>query len=135
MAVGIAEAAWEEGRRYALERVAFGKPIGAYQAVQHPLAESYVDLEGARLLCEKAAAVEAAGESSVMEALVAKHAAGEAAVRATDRALRIQAAYGLTEESDLMRYHRDARDMVSGPISNEMARNLIAQRCGLPKSY
>jgi acyl-CoA dehydrogenase len=54
MAVGIAEAAWEEGRRYALERVAFGKPIGAYQAVQHPLAESYVDLEGARLLAQQA---------------------------------------------------------------------------------
>jgi acyl-CoA dehydrogenase len=135
MAVGIAEAAWEDARRYALEREAFGRPIGAFQAVQHPLAETHVDLEGARLLCEKAAALEAAGRPCVLEAAVAKHAAGEAAVRATDRGLRIQAGHGLTEESDLMRYHRDARDMVSGPISNEMARNLIAQRLGLPRSY
>jgi acyl-CoA dehydrogenase len=86
-------------------------------------------------LCERAAAVEAGGRSSVLEAAVAKHAAGEAAVRATDRAMRTQAGYALTEESDLMRHLRDARDMVSGPVSNEMARNLIAERCGLPRSY
>jgi acyl-CoA dehydrogenase len=135
MAVGIAEVAWEDARRYALEREAFGRPIGAFQAVQHPLAETFVDLEGARLLCEKAAALEAAGKPCVLEAAVAKHAAGEAAVRATDRAMRVQAGFALTEESDLMRYHRDARDMVSGPVSNEMARNLIAERCGLPRSY
>lgn len=135
MAIGIAEQAWEEGRQYALDREAFGRQIGAFQAVQHPLAESYVELEGARLLARRAAEVEASGESSALEAAVAKHAAGEAAVRATDRALRIQAGFGLTEESDLMRHHRDARDMVSGPISNEMARNLIAERCGLPRSY
>jgi acyl-CoA dehydrogenase len=135
MAIGIAEAAWDEARRYALERKAFGRPIGAFQAVQHPLAESYVEIEGARLLCERAAAVEAGGRSSVLEAAVAKHAAGEAAVRATDRAMRTQAGYALTEESDLMRHLRDARDMVSGPVSNEMARNLIAERCGLPRSY
>jgi acyl-CoA dehydrogenase len=135
MAVGIAEIAWETARRYALERHAFGRPIGAFQAVQHQLAESYVDLEGARLLCAKAAEVEASGGNSVLEAAVAKHAAGETAFRATDRAMRIQAGHGLTEESDLMRHLRDARDMVSGPVSNEMARNLIAERVGLPRSY
>ncbi|MBS1877951.1 MAG: acyl-CoA/acyl-ACP dehydrogenase [Actinobacteria bacterium] len=135
MALGIAEAAWEEGRDYAIERHAFGRQIGAFQAVQHPLAESFVDLEGARLLAAKAADVEAAGRSSALEAAVAKHAAGETAVRATDRAMRVEAGFALTEESDLMRHHRDARDMVSGPISNEMARNLIAERCGLPRSY
>lgn len=135
MAVGIAQAAWDDARRYALEREAFGRPIGAFQAVQHPLAESFVDLEGARMLCAKAASREALGQPSVLEAAVAKHAAGEAAVRATDRGMRIQAGYGLTEESDMMRYLRDARDMVAGPVSNEMARNLIAERCGLPRSY
>jgi acyl-CoA dehydrogenase len=135
MAVGIAVAAWEDARAYALERQAFGRPIGAFQAIQHPLAETYVDLEGARLLSAKAASLEAAGEPCVLEAAVAKHAAGEAAVRATDRAQRVQAAYGLTEESDVVRYLRDARDMVSGPISNEMARNLIAERTGFPRSY
>ncbi|MGV9868796.1 acyl-CoA dehydrogenase family protein [Rhodococcus koreensis] len=135
MAVGIAEAAWTDARDYALQRTAFGRPIGSFQAVQHPLAESYVELAGAKHLNEEAAAIEATGGNCVLEAAVAKHAAGEAAVNATDRALRIQAGYGLTEESDLMRFHRDARDMVSGPVSNEMARNIIAERCGLPRSY
>jgi len=135
LAVGIGETAWTDARDYALSRTAFGRPIGAFQAVQHPLAESFMDLRSSRLMCDLAAAKEAKGEQCGLEAAMAKHIAGEAAVRATDRALRIQAAYGLTEESDLMRYHRDARDMVSGPVSNEMARNFVAERCGLPRSY
>lgn len=135
MAVGIGEAAWTDARDYALARSAFGRPIGSFQAVQHPLAQSFMDLQLARLMNDVAAAKEATGQPCGLEAAMAKHAAGEAAVSATDRALRIQAAYGLTEESDLMRFHRDARDMVSGPVSNEMARNFVAERCGLPRSY
>lgn len=135
LAIGITEAAWADARDYALDRRAFGRPIGAFQAVQHPIAETYIDLQASILLSEQAATKEATGVECGLEAAVAKHIAGETAVNATDRALRIQAAYGLTEESDLMRYHRDARDMVSGPLSNEMARNLIAERCGLPRSY
>ncbi len=135
MALGIGGAAFEDAKGYALEREAFGRPIGAYQAVQHPLAETYIDLEGARLLSERAAALEAGGEDCAVEAAVAKHAAGEAAVRATDCGMRTMAGFALTEEADMMRYLRDARDMVSGPISNEMARNFIAERCGLPRSY
>ena len=135
MAVGIGEAAWTDTRDYALARSAFGRPIGSFQAVQHPLALSFMDLQLARLMNDVAAQKEATGAPCGLEAAMAKHAAGEAAVAATDRALRIQAAYGLTEESDLMRYHRDARDMVSGPVSNEMARNFVAERCGLPRSY
>ncbi len=135
LAVGIGEAAWTDARDYALGRSAFGRPIGSFQAVQHPLAQSFIDLQTSRLMCDVAALKEATGQPCGLEAAMAKHIAGEAAVSATDRALRIQAAYGLTEESDLMRYHRDARDMVSGPMSNEMARNFIAERCGLPRSY
>ena len=135
LAVGIGEAAWTDARDYALDRTAFGRPIGTFQAVQHPLARTFMDLQTSRLICDVAAAKEATGQECGLEAAMAKHVTSEAAVAATDRALRIQAAYGLTEESDSMRYHRDARDMVSGPVSNEMARNFIAERCGLPRSY
>lgn len=135
MAIGIAEAAWEDARSFALERKAFGRAIGAFQAVQHPLAETYIDIQASLMMSESAAEVEGSGLDSGLDAAMAKHHAGETAVSATDRAMRIQAAHGLTEESDLMRYHRDARDMVSGPISNEMARSFIAERCGLPRSY
>jgi acyl-CoA dehydrogenase len=135
LAIGIAAAAFDEARRYALERHAFGRPIGAYQVIQHYLADTAVELEQARLLCDKAARLEAAGEPCILEAAMAKVAAGECAVRATDRGLRILAGYGMTEETDMMRHHRDARDMVQGPITNEMAKNLIAEQIGLPRSY
>ncbi len=66
---------------------------------------------------------------------MAKLFAAEAAIRVTDRAMRVLAAHGLVEESPAERLFRDARLGPFSPVSNEMARNFIAERLGLPRSY
>ncbi len=135
ISLGIAAAALDEALRYAKERHAFGRPIGAFQALQHMLADTATEVEQARLLLFKSAAIQSRGEECSMEAAMAKLACSEVAVRATDRGLRILAGYGLVEESPMERLARDARLGPFSPISNEMTKNFIGERLGLPKSY
>ena len=66
---------------------------------------------------------------------MANVAAGEVAVRVTDRGMRILGGYGMTEHSPMERYLRDARLQVVSPVSNEMGRNMIGEQLGLPRSY
>lgn len=135
LSLGIAAGALAEGVRYATERQAFGRSIGAYQAVQHPLADTAVEVEQARLLIAKAATLIDAGRPAAMEAAMAKLAATEAAVRATDRVMRIFGGAGLIETSPIERLARDARLGPFSPISNEMTRSFIGERLGLARSY
>ncbi|HUQ75823.1 MAG TPA: acyl-CoA dehydrogenase family protein [Burkholderiales bacterium] len=135
MYVGITAAALEQALQYARDRSAFGRPIGAFQAVQHPLADIATELEQIRLLTAKAAWMQSQGVDCAMEAAMAKLAASETAVRATDRGLRVLGGYGLVEESPMERLFRDARLGPFSPISNEMVRNFIGERLGLPRSY
>ena len=135
MYVGITAAALDQALQYARDRNAFGRPIGAYQAVQHPLAETAIELEQIRLLTAKAAWLQSQGHDCAMEAAMAKHAATETAIRATDRGMRVLGGYGLVEVSALERLFRDARLGPFSPISNEMVRNFVGERLGLPRSY
>jgi len=135
MYVGITAAALDQALQYARERNAFGRAIGAYQAVQHPLAETAIELEQVRLLTAKAAWLQSHGHDCAMEAAMAKHAATETAIRATDRGMRVLGGYGLVEASAMERLFRDARLGPFSPISNEMVRNFVGERLGLPRSY
>jgi acyl-CoA dehydrogenase len=135
MYVGVTAAALEQALQYARDRSAFGRPIGAYQAVQHPLAETATELEQIRLITAKAAWLHSHGRDCATEAAMAKLAASEVAVRATDRCMRVLGGYGLVEASPMERLFRDARLGPFSPISNEMARNFIGERLGLPRSY
>ncbi len=135
MYVGVTAAALEEALRYARERSAFGRPIGGFQAIQHPLAHIATELEQIRLLTMKAAWLHSQGRECSTEAAMAKLAATEAAVRATDRCMRVLAGYGLVEESPMERLFRDARLGPFSPISNEMVLNFIGERLELPRSY
>jgi len=135
MYVGITAAALDQALQYARDRNAFGRPIGAYQAVQHPLAETATELEQIRLLTAKAAWLQSQGRDCATEAAMAKLAASETAVRATDRGMRVLGGYGLVEASPMERLFRDARLGPFSPISNEMVRNFVAERLGLPRSY
>ena len=135
MYVGITAAALDQALQYARDRMAFGRPIGAYQAVQHPLAEVASELEQIRLLTAKAAWLLAAGRDAATTAAMAKLAASETAIRATDKCMRILAGHGLVEESPLERLFRDARLGPFSPISNEMVKNFLGERLGLPRSY
>lgn len=133
--VGIMDGVLAQALQYANDRTAYGRPIGAFQAVQHPIAEIATDLEHSRTMVTKAAWLLANGRECSKEAAMAKLFASEAAVRATNRGMRVLAGYGLVEESPMERLFRDARLGPFSPISNEMARNFIGQRLGLPRSY
>jgi len=135
MYVGITSAALDQALLYARDRTAFGRPIGAYQAVQHPLAETATELEQIRLLTAKAAWLQSNGRDCATEAAMAKLAATEVAIRATDRCMRVLGGYGLVEVTAMERLFRDARLGPFSPISNEMARNFVGERLGLARSY
>lgn len=135
MYVGITAAVLEQATQYAKDRQAFGRSIGAFQAVQHPLANTATELEEIRLLTMKAAWLQANGKECAKEAAMAKLAATETAVRATDRCMRVLGGYGFVEESPMERLFRDTRLGPFSPISNEMVLNFIGERMGLPRSY
>jgi acyl-CoA dehydrogenase len=135
MYVGITAAALDQALQYARDRNAFGRPIGTYQAIQHPLAETAAELEQIRLLTAKAAWLQSQGRDCAMEAAMAKLAASETAVRATDRGMRVLGAYGLVEASPMERLFRDTRLGPFSPISNEMVKNFLGERLGLPRTY
>jgi acyl-CoA dehydrogenase len=103
--------------------------------VQHPLADTAAELEQIRLLTAKAAWLQSGGRDCATEAAMAKLAASETAVRATDRGMRVLGGYGLVEESPMERLFRDTRLGPFSPISNEMVKNFLGQRLGLERSY
>jgi acyl-CoA dehydrogenase len=135
MGLGIAQAAFDEALRYAGQRTAFGRPLGAFQSLQHHLADMAIDIEQTRLLVQKAAWLESRGRECSLYAAMANVAAGEVAVRVADKGMRILAGHGMTEDSPMERYLRDSRLQVFSPVSNEMGRNFIGESLGLPRSY
>lgn len=135
IAVGIGQAAFEDSVQYAKDRYAFGRPIGQYQAIQHYIADMATNLEMARLLTYKAAWLQSLGRPCGLEATMAKLAASEAACKAADDGIQILGGYGFMMDFDMQRYWRDVRPLRTGPVSNEMARNFIAESQGLPRSY
>ncbi|SFH63856.1 acyl-CoA dehydrogenase family protein [Albimonas pacifica] len=135
MYVGIMQGVLDQTVQYARDRHAFGRPIGAFQALQHPIADMATEVEHARLFTMRAAWMLSQGIDCSKEAAMAKLFASEACQRATDRGMRVLAGYGLVEESPMERLFRDARLGLFSPVSNEMGRNFIGERLGLPRSY
>lgn len=134
--LGIGYAALRRAVQYANERVVFDRPIGANQAIQHPLAQAYASLQSAELLARKAAWLYDRGEPCGAEANMAKLLCADAAFFAADRAVQTLGGLGYASEYDVERYFREARLMRIAPISQEMALNYIAQQVvGLPRSY
>jgi alkylation response protein AidB-like acyl-CoA dehydrogenase len=133
--LGFGRGALEDAVQYAKERVAFGKPIGQFQAVQHKLAESAMQLELARTMTYKAAWLQSNGLPAHEACSVAKWAASEAAVRATENGMQIMGGHGYMMEHAMQRYWRDARLYTMTPITNEMVKNMVGEGLGLPRSY
>ena len=132
---GIGQAALDDMVAYSKKREAFDRPIGKFQAIQHKIADTALELELAKLITYKAAWLLEAGKPCHMEAVMAKLYSSEMAFRASTNGLDIFAGYGVTLECDMQRYFRDSRQCTFSPISNEMSRNFIAEQFGLPKSY
>jgi short-chain 2-methylacyl-CoA dehydrogenase len=130
LSVGLAVGAMEQSLRYARERTAFGRPIAQYQAVAFKLADMATEIEAARLLTHKAAALKDAGKPFAQMAAQAKLFASELAVRAADQAMQIHGGYGYIEESPIPRFYRDAKILTIGEGTSEIQRLVIARHLG-----
>jgi butyryl-CoA dehydrogenase len=108
-ALGIARAAFEEARDYAKERKAFGQPIAQFQAIQFMLADMATEIDAARLLIWRAAALKDQGVRFSSQAAMAKLYASEMAERVTSKAIQIHGGYGYTRDFDVERHWRDSR--------------------------
>ncbi len=135
-AVGIGQEALRRASEYAKERVVFGRPIGQNQGIQHPLAESWVQLEAAWLLCLKAATLYDAGKPCGAEANAAKYMGSEAGFTACERSVLAHGGMGYAKEFHVERLMREVMINRIAPISQQLVLNFLAERVlGLPKSY
>lgn len=135
---GLARYALAQAAQYARERSVFSAPIGAHQAIAFPLAESHIEIELARLMTQKAAALCDAGEDLAAgeAANMAKYAAAEAACQAADRAVQTHGGNGITSEYGMAGLLVATRAGRIAPVTREMILNFVAMHSlGLPKSY
>ncbi len=135
---GLARFALGKAAAYAQERTVFDAPIGTHQAIAHPLAQSKIETELARLMTQKAAALYDAGDDAGAgeAANMAKYAAAEAACDAADRAVQTHGGNGITQEYGMAGLLVATRAGRIAPVSREMILNFVAMHSlGLPKSY
>ena len=145
-ALGLGYAALRRAVAYVGERVVFGKPVGAYQGVAHPLAEAWMALEAAKLVIYSAAqqydSFRQQGDDVKLPAHLgvacnmAKYLAAEAAFQACERAVLAMGGMGYARQFHVERYLRESMVPRLAPVSREMIRNFVAEKAlGLPKSY
>ena len=134
MAVGVARAAFEYARDYAVERVQFGRPIGQNQAVAFMLADMQASVDAARLLTWRAAWMARKGRKFTRaEGSMSKLVAAETAVRVTEQAIQILGGNGYTRDYPVERMHRDAKIFTIFEGTSEIQRMIIGRAVtGLP---
>jgi short-chain 2-methylacyl-CoA dehydrogenase len=132
LSVGLAQGCLEASLRYAGERQAFGRPIGAFQALQFKIADMKVAVDTARLATYRAAWLRDRGRPYKAEAAVAKLYASEIAVTCAREAVQVHGAYGYMEEFPVARFYRDSKVLEIGEGTSEIMRLLIARDLGLP---
>jgi len=134
---GGARRALELAAAYARERKVWNdRPIGSHQGISHPLAQAKIEVELARLMMYKAAALYDAGLPAAEESNMAKYAAGEAGIRAVDQAIQTHGGNGFAIEYGLTELYWGVRLVRTAPVSREMILNYVAEHSlGLPRSY
>lgn len=134
---GVGRLALEKASAYASERVVWSAPVGTHQGISHPLAKAKIQLELARLMTQKAAALVDAGAPGAGEsANMAKYAAADAATQCVDTSIQAHGGNGFTLEYGVSDLWWAARVMRTAPVSEQMILNYVAQHSlGLPKSY
>jgi acyl-CoA dehydrogenase len=134
--IGIGQNALQRAVRYAKDRVVFDRPIGANQAIQHPLAENWCELEAAWLMAMQAAALYDRGEPCGAQANAAKYLGGEAGFNACQQAVMTHGGMGYAKEFHVERLMREVMICRIAPVSPQLILNYIAERVlGLPRSY
>jgi short-chain 2-methylacyl-CoA dehydrogenase len=130
MGVGLAQGALEQALRYAKQRIAFGRPISRFQAIQGKLADMSSEIEAARLLVYKAAREKDAERNFTLTAAQAKLKTGRLAVRCAEEAVQIHGGYGYIEEYPVCRFYRDAKILTIGEGTDEIQQMVIARALG-----
>jgi short-chain 2-methylacyl-CoA dehydrogenase len=131
MGLGLAQGAYDLAFAYAQERRQFGRPIGAFQAIQFELVDMAVEIEAGRQLVYKAAWLKDQGRPFAQAAAIAKLYTGELSHRVVNHALQIHGGYGFMEESPISRFYRDQKVLEIGEGTNEVQRLVIARHLGL----
>jgi acyl-CoA dehydrogenase len=135
-AIGIGRAALARAVQYAKERVVFDRPIGKNQAIQHPLAINWAELQAAHLMTFRAASLYDRGMPCGPESNAAKYLAAEAGVKACETAILTHGGYGYAKEFHVERYLREVMILRIAPVSPHLILCNIAEKVlGLPKSY
>jgi acyl-CoA dehydrogenase len=134
--IGLGRGALNLTVQYAKDRIVFDRPIGKNQAVAHPLAESWVRLEAAELMTQKAAKLFDERKPCGPEANAAKYLATDAGFEAADRAMQFHGGFSMATEYHVSRFWMETRHLKIAPISQEMVLNYVSDKVlGLPKSY
>lgn len=136
--IGLGRSALVTGAEYADEREVFGRKIGKNQAIQHPLAEAFANLQAAKQVVYNAAdrIHDISRTDAGIQANTAKYLAAEAAFEAADVAVQTHGGFGVAREYDIERYFREARLTRLVPITQELALNYLGTKAlGLPQSY
>jgi butyryl-CoA dehydrogenase len=128
MALGLAQAAFDEAVRYAKERVQFRRPIAKFQAIQWMIADMATEIDAARLMVYRAAAKKDAGLPFTKEAAMGKLYASEVAERAAFKTVQIHGGYGYSREYPVERIYRDQRLCSIGEGTSEIQRLVIARQ-------
>jgi short/branched chain acyl-CoA dehydrogenase len=134
MGVGLAQGCLEACLRYATERTAFGRPIGAFQALQFKIADMKVAVETARLATYRAAWLRDQRRPYMAEAAVAKLYASAIAVNTAREAVQVHGGYGYMEDLPVARFYRDSKVLEIGEGTSEIMRWIIARDLGLPET-
>ncbi len=128
LALGIAQGAYESALKYSKERQQFGKPISEFQAIQFKLADMATQLEAARLLTYRAAALKDQGKKVTKESSMAKLFASEIGVKVCEEAIQIHGGYGYTKDYPPEKYWRDSKLCTIGEGTSEIQRLIIARQ-------
>jgi len=128
LAVGIAQGAYEAALKYSKERHQFGRPISEFQAIQFKLADMATQIDAARLLTYRSAAMKNAGKPTTKESSMAKLYASEVAVRVSEESVQIHGGYGYIKDYPAEKYWRDSKLCTIGEGTSEIQRTVIARQ-------
>ena len=128
LSLGMAEGAYEAALKYSKERQQFGKPISEFQAIQWKLADMATEIEAARLLTFRAAAMKDAGMKTTLESSMAKLYASEVAVKCANEGVQIHGGYGFIKDYPAEKFYRDVKLCTIGEGTSEIQRLVIARQ-------
>jgi hypothetical protein len=128
LSLGMAEGAYGVARKYSKERKQFGKAISEFQAIQWKLADMATEIEAAKLLTLRAAAMKDAGMNTTLESSMAKLYASEVAVKCANEGVQIHGGYGFIKDYPAEKFYRDVKLCTIGEGTSEIQRLVIARQ-------